>query len=157
MLPFQRNKIDLSVSSPLHWFNDGHKYITIPDTGVFLQKLNPQEQQLFAKYGKLPTHKSVLMKMQKVQEFPSIPYTHKYAWLSLTRIANILIRVTMRCPRLELRLKVLSAQQSQIPRSMSICYLVRSQLLSEHVLQHPSCFQQQWTTRWPSESFYFSN
>jgi hypothetical protein len=31
-----------------------------------LQKLNPQEQQLFAKYGKLPTHKSVLMKMQKV-------------------------------------------------------------------------------------------
>ncbi|KAG5645476.1 hypothetical protein DXG03_006021 [Asterophora parasitica] len=31
-----------------------------------LQKLSPQEQQLFAKYGKLPTHKNVLMKMQKV-------------------------------------------------------------------------------------------
>ena len=34
-----------------------------------LQKLNPQEQQLFAKYGKLPTHKNVLMKMQKVREY----------------------------------------------------------------------------------------
>jgi len=44
MLPFQRNKIDLS-------------------------KLNPQEQQLFAKYGKLPTHKSVLMKMQKDRKY----------------------------------------------------------------------------------------
>jgi len=44
MLPFQRNKIDIS-------------------------KLNPQEQQLFAKYGKLPTHKSVLMKMQKDRKF----------------------------------------------------------------------------------------
>jgi type II secretory pathway predicted ATPase ExeA len=32
-----------------------------------LQKLTPQEQQLFARYGKLPTHKSVLMKMQKVR------------------------------------------------------------------------------------------
>jgi hypothetical protein len=32
-----------------------------------LQKLNPQEQQLFAKYGKLPTHKNALMKMQKVR------------------------------------------------------------------------------------------
>lgn len=32
-----------------------------------LQKLNPQEQQLFAKYGKLPTHKNILMKMQKVR------------------------------------------------------------------------------------------
>ncbi|KAF8967117.1 camp-regulated phosphoprotein/endosulfine conserved region-domain-containing protein [Flammula alnicola] len=44
MLPFQRNKVDLS-------------------------KLNPQEQQLFAKYGKLPTHKSVLMKMQKDRKY----------------------------------------------------------------------------------------
>jgi hypothetical protein len=34
---------------------------------ISLQKLNPQEQQLFAKYGKLPTHKNVLMKMQKVR------------------------------------------------------------------------------------------
>jgi len=44
MLPFQRNKIDIS-------------------------KLNPQEQQLFAKYGKLPTHKNVLMKMQKERKY----------------------------------------------------------------------------------------
>jgi len=44
MLPFQRNKVDLS-------------------------KLSPQEQQLFAKYGKLPTHKSVLMKMQKDRKY----------------------------------------------------------------------------------------
>ncbi|KAF4617165.1 hypothetical protein D9613_005992 [Agrocybe pediades] len=44
MLPFQRNKVDLST-------------------------LSPQEQQLFAKYGKLPTHKSVLMKMQKDRKY----------------------------------------------------------------------------------------
>ncbi|EDR13332.1 uncharacterized protein LACBIDRAFT_292544 [Laccaria bicolor S238N-H82] len=44
MLPAQRNKIDIS-------------------------KLNPQEQQLFAKYGKLPTHKNVLMKMQKDRKY----------------------------------------------------------------------------------------
>ncbi|KJA21149.1 hypothetical protein HYPSUDRAFT_42258 [Hypholoma sublateritium FD-334 SS-4] len=44
MLPFQRNKVDLS-------------------------KLSPQEQQLFSKYGKLPTHKSVLMKMQKDRKY----------------------------------------------------------------------------------------
>ncbi|KAM6494108.1 cAMP-regulated phosphoprotein/endosulfine conserved region domain containing protein, partial [Amanita muscaria] len=44
MLPFQRNKIDIS-------------------------KLSPQEQQLFTKYGKLPTHKNVLMKMQKDRKY----------------------------------------------------------------------------------------
>ncbi|KAF8895266.1 Endosulfine-domain-containing protein [Infundibulicybe gibba] len=44
MLPAQRNKIDIS-------------------------KLNPQEQQLFSKYGKLPTHKNVLMKMQKDRKY----------------------------------------------------------------------------------------
>ncbi|KAG6830015.1 hypothetical protein H0H92_002543 [Tricholoma furcatifolium] len=44
MLPAQRNKIDIS-------------------------KLNPQEQQLFAKYGKLPTHKNILMKMQKDRKY----------------------------------------------------------------------------------------
>ncbi|KAJ7043919.1 camp-regulated phosphoprotein/endosulfine conserved region-domain-containing protein [Mycena alexandri] len=44
MLPAQRNKIDIS-------------------------KLDPQEQQLFAKYGKLPTHKNVLMKMQKDRKY----------------------------------------------------------------------------------------
>ncbi|KAG6844665.1 hypothetical protein H0H87_005033 [Tephrocybe sp. NHM501043] len=44
MLPAQRNKVDIS-------------------------KLNPQEQQLFAKYGKLPTHKNILMKMQKDRKY----------------------------------------------------------------------------------------
>ncbi|KAK7048213.1 mRNA stability protein [Favolaschia claudopus] len=44
MLPAQRNKIDIS-------------------------KLNDQEQLLFAKYGKLPTHKNVLMKMQKDRKY----------------------------------------------------------------------------------------
>ncbi|KAF5382642.1 hypothetical protein D9615_002793 [Tricholomella constricta] len=44
MLPAQRNKIDIS-------------------------KLSLQEQQLFAKYGKLPTHKNVLMKMQKDRKY----------------------------------------------------------------------------------------
>lgn len=44
MHPAQRNKVDIS-------------------------KLNPQEQQLFSKYGKLPTHKNVLMKMQKDRKY----------------------------------------------------------------------------------------
>ncbi|EAU86108.2 hypothetical protein CC1G_07187 [Coprinopsis cinerea okayama7 len=44
MHPAQRNKVDIS-------------------------KLTPQEQQLFAKYGKLPTHKNVLMKMQKDRKY----------------------------------------------------------------------------------------
>jgi len=44
MLPYQRNKVDIS-------------------------KLNPQEQQLFAKYGKLPTHKNMLTKMQKERKY----------------------------------------------------------------------------------------
>jgi len=44
MHPAQRNKVDLS-------------------------KLSPQEQQLFQKYGKLPTHKNVLMKMQKDRKY----------------------------------------------------------------------------------------
>jgi len=44
MLPAQRNKIDIS-------------------------KLTEQEQLLFAKYGKLPTHKNVLMKMQKDRKY----------------------------------------------------------------------------------------
>ncbi|GLB38532.1 putative plays an essential role in initiation of the G0 program by preventing the degradation of specific nutrient-regulated mRNAs via the 5'-3' mRNA decay pathway [Lyophyllum shimeji] len=44
MLPAQRNKIDIS-------------------------KLSLQEQQLFAKYGKLPTHKNILMKMQKERKY----------------------------------------------------------------------------------------
>ncbi|KAF9027153.1 Endosulfine-domain-containing protein [Hymenopellis radicata] len=44
MLPAQRNKIDIS-------------------------KLSEQEQILLQKYGKLPTHKNVLMKMQKDRKY----------------------------------------------------------------------------------------
>ncbi|KIY46587.1 hypothetical protein FISHEDRAFT_66418 [Fistulina hepatica ATCC 64428] len=44
MLPRQRNKIDMS-------------------------KLSDQEKLLISKYGKLPTHKNVLMKMQKDRKY----------------------------------------------------------------------------------------
>ncbi|PBK97672.1 Endosulfine-domain-containing protein [Armillaria gallica] len=44
MLPAQRKKVDIS-------------------------KLSDQEQILFSKYGKLPTHKNVLMKMQKDRKY----------------------------------------------------------------------------------------
>ncbi|KAJ8080398.1 hypothetical protein AAF712_003160 [Marasmius tenuissimus] len=44
MHPAQRNKVDIS-------------------------KLNEQEQLLFRKYGKLPTHKNTLMKMQKDRKY----------------------------------------------------------------------------------------
>ncbi|PCH40155.1 Endosulfine-domain-containing protein [Wolfiporia cocos MD-104 SS10] len=44
MLPAQRNKVDIS-------------------------KLTEEEQKLFRLYGKLPTHKNVLMKMQKDRKY----------------------------------------------------------------------------------------
>ncbi|KAI9568415.1 camp-regulated phosphoprotein/endosulfine conserved region-domain-containing protein [Boletus coccyginus] len=44
MLPMQRKKVDIS-------------------------KLGPQERQLFEKYGKLPTHKNILSKMQKDRKY----------------------------------------------------------------------------------------
>ncbi|KAJ7601120.1 camp-regulated phosphoprotein/endosulfine conserved region-domain-containing protein [Mycena floridula] len=44
MLPAKRNKVDIS-------------------------NLSEQEQLLFAKYGKLPTHKNALMKMQKDRKY----------------------------------------------------------------------------------------
>ncbi|KAF8558384.1 Endosulfine-domain-containing protein [Imleria badia] len=44
MLPFQRNKVDLS-------------------------KLTEEEQKLFQLYGKLPTHKNILTKMQKDRKY----------------------------------------------------------------------------------------
>lgn len=36
-------------------------------TPATLQKLTEEEQKLFRLYGKLPTHKNVLTKMQKVR------------------------------------------------------------------------------------------
>ncbi|CAA7261467.1 unnamed protein product [Cyclocybe aegerita] len=44
MLPYQRNKVDIS-------------------------KLDAQERQLLDKYGKLPQHKNILMKMQKERKY----------------------------------------------------------------------------------------
>ncbi|KAF8333502.1 camp-regulated phosphoprotein/endosulfine conserved region-domain-containing protein [Cantharellus anzutake] len=44
MLPAQRKKVDIS-------------------------KLSPEEKKLFEKYGKLPTHKNVLAKMQKERKY----------------------------------------------------------------------------------------
>lgn len=68
MLPFQRNKIDISVRL-IHFYRHLQSMLIlyILDWGCLWQKLSPQEQQLFSKYGKLPTHKNVLMKMQKVR------------------------------------------------------------------------------------------
>ncbi|KAF8736044.1 hypothetical protein AX14_000986 [Amanita brunnescens Koide BX004] len=44
MLPYQRKKIDIS-------------------------KLSAQEQQLFAKYGKLPTHKNIMLKVRGERKY----------------------------------------------------------------------------------------
>ncbi|KAJ3559481.1 hypothetical protein NM688_g319 [Phlebia brevispora] len=51
MLPAKRNKVDISVSP------------------INLQKLTEEEQKLFRLYGKLPTHKNVLTKMQKERKY----------------------------------------------------------------------------------------
>ncbi|OJT11525.1 mRNA stability protein [Trametes pubescens] len=55
MLPAKRNKVDLTVTAPL--------------TLATLQKLTEEEQKLFRLYGKLPTHKNVLTKMQKDRKY----------------------------------------------------------------------------------------
>lgn len=50
-----------------------------------MQKLTEEEQKLFRLYGKLPTHKNVLTKMQKVRIVPSSmrPRLFRPGWISL--------------------------------------------------------------------------
>jgi hypothetical protein len=60
MLPAQRNKIDISVCFML-------QCTLTRTTHTFVQKLTEEEQKLFRLYGKLPTHKNNLMKMQRVR------------------------------------------------------------------------------------------
>ncbi|KAH8825059.1 Endosulfine-domain-containing protein [Flagelloscypha sp. PMI_526] len=62
MIPAQRKKADLGVR--LFQFC-GNPLMSKP----ILQGLSEQEKQLFAKYGKLPTHKNMLTKMQKERKY----------------------------------------------------------------------------------------
>ena len=96
----------------------------------FLQKLDPQEQQLFAKYGKLPTHKSVLLKTQKVRymSYGTYPGLIWYA-----RNANISTRVTMLCQRLERLLRTPLVPLSRTQRSMFGCRMSQAKFLTEAV------------------------
>lgn len=61
MLPFKRNKIDISVS---------YRWLMPPSMATYsswlTQKLSEEEQKLFRLYGKLPAHKNILTKMQGV-------------------------------------------------------------------------------------------
>jgi hypothetical protein len=43
---------------------------------LFLQAMSEEEQKLFRLYGKLPTHKNVLAKMQKVRPQPHLITSH---------------------------------------------------------------------------------
>lgn len=60
MLPAKRNKIDISVSIPSSGPSDS-------SADIRYQAMSEEEQKLFRLYGKLPTHKNTLMKMQKVR------------------------------------------------------------------------------------------
>jgi hypothetical protein len=109
MLPAQRKKVDLSVS---HSAAVSRRNVLM--TPMVLQKLTPQEQQLFARYGKLPTHKSVLMKMQKVRRpldvmiaIPHVP----------TRSGSTLTLAIMLFPRQGLPLRIRLELRSQIQKS----------------------------------------
>ncbi|KAJ8501928.1 hypothetical protein ONZ51_g294 [Trametes cubensis] len=64
MLPAKRNKVDLSVGL----ISSAHPPLFLSPTpnGLGRRKLTEEEQKLFRLYGKLPTHKNVLTKMQKV-------------------------------------------------------------------------------------------
>lgn len=79
MLPAKRNKVDLSVRShpaPLLRTQSEAQQQQLSLTARILQKLTEEEQKLFRLYGKLPTHKNVLTKMQKVghPQFRARPY-----------------------------------------------------------------------------------
>jgi hypothetical protein len=70
MLPFKRNKIDISVSIDASCHSHP---IVLTMTITTVQKMSEEEQKLFRLYGKLPTHKNVLTKMQGVRHSPSSP------------------------------------------------------------------------------------
>lgn len=73
MLPAQRNKVDISVSiaqiDPLLVVPNAsaHTCTTLSCSLGPIQNLSEEEKKLFRLYGKLPTHKNVLNKMQKVR------------------------------------------------------------------------------------------
>lgn len=96
MLPFQRKKIDISVSSSL----PASPVALIPPAGF--QKLSPQEQQLFSKYGKVPTHKNIVLKVRGVHASET---TRRVSYTNVppNRNVNISILVTTPCPRLVVR------------------------------------------------------
>jgi hypothetical protein len=62
MLPARLKKIDISVSLTSFFVWQDTVLIDI----CLWQTLTEEEQKLFRMYGKLPTHKNVLTKMQKV-------------------------------------------------------------------------------------------
>ena len=70
MLPAQRNKVDISVRIAKIDPHSRHPNASAPSREIYshssIQKLTEEEQKLFRLYGKLPNHKNVLMKMQKV-------------------------------------------------------------------------------------------
>jgi hypothetical protein len=67
MLPAQRNKVDISVR-PYH-SRCGCRIsgLSVHEAEILSQKLTEEEQKLFRLYGKLPNHKNVITKMQKVR------------------------------------------------------------------------------------------
>lgn len=63
MLPARAKKIDISVRLDF----DDYRALNIARTNNYLwQMMTEEEKKLFRLYGKLPTHKNVLTKMQKV-------------------------------------------------------------------------------------------
>lgn len=63
MLPAKLKKIDMSVSPC--------RVVVLYQLSIARQTMTEEERKLFRLYGKLPTHKNVLTKMQKVS-FPAL-------------------------------------------------------------------------------------
>jgi len=101
-----------------------------------MQKLNPQEQQLFAKYGKLPNHKNVLMKVQKVSR-DSLRVLGPAEYLC--RNGNTSIPATTPCPRRASLLRTLL--ERPFPTLKSMCFTLVVDFFSlgrTHSIPHAS-------------------
>lgn len=66
MLPARARKVDITVRHLARCRNSSSFFLK--QTSL-IKKLTEEEQKLFRLYGKLPTHKNALAKMQKVRSF----------------------------------------------------------------------------------------
>ena len=92
MLPIHKNKkVNLSALVRARPPYDLYDFPPSLMLTMCVSYQNPEEKKLFEKYGKLPTHKNVLTKMQKVACLTNsrhrlLPVTHKHVQISGSQV-----------------------------------------------------------------------